>query len=153
MSWYTAYYTAVHMFCVQAIRNQHAWYAGGIYYPKVPGVRNAEAHTALRVVNATDSIKKFASSSKDSGSVLAQLLTDLGSSRLGFFNAALSALLLGAAFGAELAGWLPLDAEAEHQGDGRREASSSRRRLQRRSAGSHTQMPPPQRRAVAAGSR
>ena len=54
------------------------------------------------VVNATDSVKRFAAGSRDSGSVLAQLLGDLGATRAGWFGAGGSALLLGAAVGAEV---------------------------------------------------
>ena len=118
-----------------------------MYYPHVPGVRGKEAHRALRVVNATDPVKRFAASSRDSGTVLAQLLGDLGSARSGFLGAAASALLLGGALGAEVAHVFPRvremlgddggDRGAQHAveaGDGRRdrvqEGHTQRRRIE-----------------------
>jgi hypothetical protein len=81
--------------------------AGKIYYPRVPGVQGAEAHRALMVVNATDSVKRFTSGSCDAAAALSQLLCDLGSARRGFLSAAGSALLLGVAVGSELVSFLP----------------------------------------------
>ena len=81
--------------------------AGKIYYPNVPGVRSSEAHRALMVVNATDSVRRFAVSSRDAGAVLTHLLGDLASVRNGFLGAAASALLLGAVVGVEVARFLP----------------------------------------------
>jgi hypothetical protein len=82
-------------------------YAGQIYYPAVPNVVVGDAHKALMVVNATDPVKRFAEGSRDFGAVLTGLLKDLGSARRGFYGAALSAFIVGAAMGVELVNWRP----------------------------------------------
>ena len=63
----------------------------------------APARGVLKVVNMTDPLKKFAQSSRDVATVLAELLKDLGAARGGLLASLLSSVVLGACVGSEVA--------------------------------------------------
>lgn len=70
---------------------------------QVSGVDGAPARGVLQVVNMTDSLKKFAQSSKDVTVVLADLVKDLGAARGSLLISVFSSFILGACVGSEIA--------------------------------------------------
>jgi hypothetical protein len=69
---------------------------------QVHGVDGVPAREVLKVVNMTDPLKKFAQSSKDVATVLAELVKDLGATRGGLLLSIFSSMVLGACVGSEV---------------------------------------------------